>query len=115
MARGDAVEGSEHDVLVDLHRVRATPCCASPGSEIAGLRNAVVHEYFRVDSAVIEDVGLLANSLFAWEWADSLAALVIAGFAVREGREAWRGEACTVHVAVLTGEQDVEHDHHHDR
>jgi len=56
--------------------------------------------------------GLLLNSLLGWAWADSIAALVIAGFAVREGVEAWRGDACTVPVATLTGEREVEHDHH---
>ena len=39
-------------------------------------------------------VGLLLNSLFGWSWADPLAALAIAGIAVREGIEAWRGDAC---------------------
>jgi hypothetical protein len=39
-------------------------------------------------------VGLAVNSLFGWWWADPVAALVIAVVAVREGREAWRGEAC---------------------
>jgi divalent metal cation (Fe/Co/Zn/Cd) transporter len=39
-------------------------------------------------------VGLVLNAAFNWSWADPLAALVIAGFAVREGREAWRGEGC---------------------
>jgi divalent metal cation (Fe/Co/Zn/Cd) transporter len=38
--------------------------------------------------------GLLANALFGWWWADPVAALVIAGVALREGRESWRGEAC---------------------
>jgi len=38
--------------------------------------------------------GLLLNSLLGWYWADPLAALVIAVVAVREGREAWRGDAC---------------------
>ena len=56
--------------------------------------------------------GLLLNSLLGWAWADSIAALVIAGFAVREGVEAWRGDACAVPVAALTGEREVEHDHH---
>lgn len=37
-------------------------------------------------------VGLLANSLFGWAWADSVAALVVAALAVREGVEAWGGE-----------------------
>lgn len=49
-------------------------------------------------------VGLLLNSLFGWAWADSVAALVIAGFAIREGLEAWTGESCAVPVSVLTGE-----------
>jgi divalent metal cation (Fe/Co/Zn/Cd) transporter len=39
-------------------------------------------------------IGLGANALAGWWWADPVTALVIAGFAVREGREAWRGEAC---------------------
>jgi len=39
-------------------------------------------------------VGLLANALVGWWWADPLAALVIAGVALREGRESWRGNAC---------------------
>ena len=37
-------------------------------------------------------IGLLANSLFGWAWADSFAALVVAFLAVREGLEAWGGE-----------------------
>lgn len=39
-------------------------------------------------------VGLVLNAALGWSWADPVAALVIAGFAVREGREAWRGDAC---------------------
>lgn len=39
-------------------------------------------------------VGLVLNALFGWTWADPIAALVIAGFAVREGRRAWRGDPC---------------------
>jgi divalent metal cation (Fe/Co/Zn/Cd) transporter len=37
-------------------------------------------------------IGLLANSLFGWMWADSVAALVVAVLAIREGIEAWQGE-----------------------
>ena len=37
-------------------------------------------------------IGLGANALFGWWWADPVAGLVIAAVAVREGREAWRGE-----------------------
>ncbi|MBI2705631.1 MAG: hypothetical protein HYX32_10135 [Actinobacteria bacterium] len=36
--------------------------------------------------------GLLANGLFGWWWADPITALLIAALAVREGREAWRGD-----------------------
>lgn len=39
-------------------------------------------------------VGLLANLVFGWAWADPIAGLVIAGVAVKEGLEAWRGEVC---------------------
>ena len=57
-------------------------------------------------------LGLLLNSLLGWAWADSVAALVIAGWAIKEGLEAWRGDACAVPVAALTGEIHVDHDHH---
>jgi len=39
-------------------------------------------------------IGLGANALFGWWWADPLAALAIAGVALREGRASWRGDAC---------------------
>ncbi len=39
-------------------------------------------------------VGLLLNALWGWSWADPVAALVIAGVAMKEGIEAWRGEHC---------------------
>jgi divalent metal cation (Fe/Co/Zn/Cd) transporter len=38
-------------------------------------------------------LGLVVNATVGWWWADPLAALVIAGLAIREGLEAWRGEA----------------------
>lgn len=37
-------------------------------------------------------IGLLLNTLFGWMWADSVAALIVAGLAIREGIEAWHGE-----------------------
>jgi divalent metal cation (Fe/Co/Zn/Cd) transporter len=37
-------------------------------------------------------IGLVLNALFGWMWADSVAALVIAALAIREGIEAWRGD-----------------------
>jgi divalent metal cation (Fe/Co/Zn/Cd) transporter len=42
-------------------------------------------------------LGLGANALFGWWWADPAAALVIAGVAAYEGRESWRGEGCCDH------------------
>jgi divalent metal cation (Fe/Co/Zn/Cd) transporter len=45
-------------------------------------------------------VGLLLNSLFDLPWADPVAALVIAGIAVKEGLNAWKGDACCAPVAT---------------
>ena len=56
-------------------------------------------------------IGLALNSLFGWWWADAIAGLVIAGFAVREGLEAWRGDACATSVGMLLEEG---HDHDED-
>jgi divalent metal cation (Fe/Co/Zn/Cd) transporter len=53
-------------------------------------------------------VGLVLNSLFAWWWADAIAGLVIAGFAVREGIEAWRGDTCATSVGMLLDGDDDE-------
>jgi divalent metal cation (Fe/Co/Zn/Cd) transporter len=39
-------------------------------------------------------VGLGANAIAGWWWADPLAALVIAAVALREARAAWRGDVC---------------------
>ena len=39
-------------------------------------------------------VGLLLNATLGWSWADPVAGLVIAGVALREGVQAWRGEGC---------------------
>lgn len=75
-------------------------------SAVADSKQTLVCSY--LSAALL--VGLLLNSLFGWEWADSIAALVIAGFAVREGVEAWRGDACcATPIAVLTGEREAGH------
>jgi divalent metal cation (Fe/Co/Zn/Cd) transporter len=50
-------------------------------------------------------VGLGANALFGLWWADPITALLIAGVAVKEGRESWRGESCCT-AAVVLGEDD---------
>ncbi|MFF8345994.1 cation transporter [Cellulosimicrobium funkei] len=46
-------------------------------------------------------VGLVLNATLGWSWADPLAALVIAAVAVKEGVEAWRGDACCAPTAVV--------------
>lgn len=46
-------------------------------------------------------VGLLLNAALGWSWADPIAALVIAGIAVREGVQAWRGDGCCSPAELL--------------
>lgn len=56
-------------------------------------------------------VGLLANSLFGWSWADPIAALVIAVIAVKEGRDTWQGKGCcAAPTALAAGPVSVESD-----
>jgi divalent metal cation (Fe/Co/Zn/Cd) transporter len=45
-------------------------------------------------------LGLLVNTLFGWWWADSLAAFAVAGLAVKEGVDAWRGDDCCQHPGL---------------
>jgi divalent metal cation (Fe/Co/Zn/Cd) transporter len=39
-------------------------------------------------------LGLAGNAAFGWWWLDPIAALLIAGVAVKEGVETWRGQGC---------------------
>jgi divalent metal cation (Fe/Co/Zn/Cd) transporter len=41
-------------------------------------------------------LGLVANAVLGWWWMDPVAGLVVAGLAVREGREAWTSDALCV-------------------
>ena len=75
-------------------------------SAIADSKQTLICSY--LSAALL--VGLVLNAVFGWAWADSIAALVIVVFAVREGREAWRGDSCAVPVSELTGERGGEHD-----
>lgn len=68
-------------------------------SAVADSKQTLICSYL---SAVLL-VGLLLNGALGWWWADPVAALVIAGFAVREGVEAWRGDACGTPLADLVG------------
>jgi divalent metal cation (Fe/Co/Zn/Cd) transporter len=51
-------------------------------------------------------IGLVLNSALGWWWADPVVALGLAAMAVREGREALRGETCCPPVRL-----DEEDDH----
>lgn len=42
-------------------------------------------------------IGLAGNALFGLWWLDPVAAFIIAGIALKEGIEAWRGDDCTPH------------------
>ncbi|WP_087508341.1 cation transporter [Cellulomonas iranensis] len=59
-------------------------------SAVADSRQTLICTYL---SAVLL-AGLVLNSALGWWWADPVAAVVIAAFAVREGVDAWRGDAC---------------------
>ena len=61
------------------------------GSVVADSKQTLLCTYL---SAVLL-VGLVLNSTLGWSWADPLVGLVIAAVAVKEGREAWRGDACS--------------------
>lgn len=60
------------------------------GSVVADSKQTLLCTYL---SAVLL-AGLVFNATLGWSWADPIAGLVIAGVAVREGLEAWRGENC---------------------
>ncbi|MGO2537358.1 MAG: cation transporter [Brachybacterium tyrofermentans] len=71
-------------------------------SAVADSKQTLICSY--LSAAVL--LGLVANSLLGWAWADAVAALVIAVFALREGLEAWRGDACKQPVSALIGESE---------
>lgn len=75
-------------------------------SAVADSRQTLLCSYL---SAVLL-VGLLLNSTLGWWWADPVAAVLIAAFAVREGIEAWSGDACATPLAELVGGRTAEPD-----
>ena len=56
-------------------------------------------------------IGLALNSMFGWWWADAGAGRVSATFAGREGREAWKGDACATAVGMILDEEHAGHTH----
>ncbi|WP_295123869.1 cation transporter [uncultured Leifsonia sp.] len=71
-------------------------------SAVADSKQTLICTY--LSAAVL--VGLLVNTLFGWWWADAIAGLVIAVFAIREGIEAWKGDACATSVGMLLEDDD---------
>lgn len=69
-------------------------------SAIADSKQTLICSY--LSAAVL--IGLVLNSILGWAWADAVAGLVIAFFAVREGVEAWRGDACKRPLSSLASE-----------
>lgn len=78
---------------------RRTGQALGSASAIADSKQTLICSY--LSAAVL--VGLLLNSLFGWAWADPVAGLVIAVVALREGLEAWRGDACAQPISAITG------------
>ncbi len=48
--------------------------------------------------------GLVINSVLGWTWADPVAGLLIAALAVREGRNALRGDVCCAPASAVLSE-----------
>lgn len=70
---------------------RRTGRALGSGSVVADSKQTLLCTYL---SGVLL-VGLILNATLGWGWADPIAGLIIAAVAVREGLEAWRGEACS--------------------
>ena len=77
--------------MLGIAKQRIGERIGSPATAGAGVQNLLC-----AYMAVALLVGLGGNALFGVWWLDPVAALVIAGVAVNEGVEAWRGEGCCV-------------------
>lgn len=69
---------------------RRTGRALGSGAVVADSTQTLLCSYL---SAVLL-AGLVLNATLGWHWADPLAGLVIAAIAIREGRDAWRGNGC---------------------
>lgn len=54
--------------------------------------------------------GLVLNAAFGWAWADPVAGLIIAAVAIKQGRDAWRGEDCCGPAAVGSDDREPDAD-----
>ena len=73
---------------------------------VADSKQTLICSYLSV--AVL--IGLVLNSTLGWWWADAVAGLVIAIFAIREGIEAWKGDACATSAGMLLEGEEIEDD-----
>jgi divalent metal cation (Fe/Co/Zn/Cd) transporter len=71
-------------------------------SAVADSRQTLLCAYL----SIVLLVGLVLNATVGWWWADPLAAVVIAGLAVKEGRDAWKGEGCCAPSALTSPRDD---------
>ncbi|AEA22796.1 cation efflux protein [Pseudonocardia dioxanivorans CB1190] len=73
-------------------------------SAVADSRQTLLCTY--LSAAVL--AGLLLNATLGWWWADPVAGLVIAVLALREARNAWRGELCCAPTAGRAAADDCD-------
>ena len=115
---GDSPEHSTVGLVVSAHTVGFMPLVSfaerragfevGSATAVADSKQTLICTY--LSAAVL--IGLALNSLLGWWWADAVAGLVIAIFAVREGLEAWKGDACATSVGMIL--EDEHGGHHHD-
>jgi divalent metal cation (Fe/Co/Zn/Cd) transporter len=118
LAHGDAVHHSTLGIVITALSVVVMPFLSlaerragrelGSATAVADSKQTLICTY--LSAAVL--AGLVANSLLGWWWADAVAGLVIAAFAIREGVEAWRGDACATSVGMLLEDGRDEHEAH---
>jgi len=97
---GDHPQGSRVGIALAAFTAATMPLLARAKRQVASQlsSSAAVKEASQTQLCAYLSVALLvglgANALLGWWWADPLAALVIATVALKEGRESWRGEGC---------------------
>jgi divalent metal cation (Fe/Co/Zn/Cd) transporter len=108
---GDRPEHSTVGIVLVAISVVVMPCLSwaqrragrelGSASAVADSKQTLLCTY--LSAAVL--VGLVLNSALGWWWADPVVALGLAVVAIREGREALRGETCCPPV-LLERDQD---------
>jgi len=97
---GDHPQASPVGIALAVFTAATMPLLASAKRQVASKlsSSAAVKEASQTQLCAYLSIALLlglgANAVLGWWWADPLAALIIAAVAVKEGRESWRGEGC---------------------